>query len=177
MTPIGMTRADWKALLGEGEALLWQGRPGTGISFYGRDVLTLGMGLLFIIIPLGMLSVILTTPERGFFHFMPVIHLLLGLCMFLNPLLWRPYVRRKTHYALSDRNALILSDLPWRRRLETYPLRRMEQLSLDMGRRKSVWFDKRSSFASNMPRIPVGFELIPDAPKVYAMMVNAKEAA
>jgi hypothetical protein len=178
------TPGDWSASLDPGEIVLWQGRPATGFHIRARHVATSIVGLIFT--PLALWIAIgarnagtdappaLVTGVIAFF-------ILAGLWMVAGPHVLDMLKRRGTHYALTDRRGLVDTDFLGR-----------VSFAIEIGPDNPVWMAKTTPgsvfFAQlapppgmfgavggpsrrSAPRI-IGFELIPDAERVYALTLD-----
>lgn len=165
---------DWVGILQKDERIVWQGRPSGGLHLRLSDFPLILFGLFFS----GFALFWMTAASRagGAFWMFGLIHFSAGLAIVALPLFWRPLVRRRSFYTLTDRRALIASDLPVRgRRLDIYPINRMSELSLDPGKPGSVWFASKHSWTSITRSARIGFELIPDAARVFSLIARQEE--
>ena len=82
------------------------------------------------------------------------------------------YVRSRTWYTLTDRRAIIATDMPVQgRRLSSYPLTPDTEAQLVDGHPGSILFG--AGFARRLDR-RAGFKLIPDARGVWAMIQQVR---
>lgn len=110
--PPPATPGDWAAVLAPGERLLWQGRPDTGFHVRAKHLGPSFAGLIFTPLMAWLLWRAIT--GAGEYGAPPgaVIALLAaftagGLCMIVLPHVMDMLRRRGTHYALTDRRALV----------------------------------------------------------------------
>lgn len=165
---------EWFGILQTGERIIWQGRPSGQLRLRLGDYPIILFGLFFSGFALFWMS--MASRAGGGFWMFGLIHFSAGLALTTAPLIWRPFIRRRTFYTLTDRRAMIASDLPVRgRRLDIYPIDRMSKLSLDPGSPGSVWFARKSSWATFNRSAHVGFELIPDAARVFGLIARQEE--
>jgi hypothetical protein len=102
-----------------------------------------------------------------------LLHFSVGLGIVLHAVFWSAYVRRNSHYSLTDRRAFIASDLLLLgRRLKSYPITRDTPLELVDGTLSNLYFASKSRSGKNgsTHTTPVGFERISDGREVYRMM-------
>ena len=108
-----------------------------------------------------------------------LIHFSVGLSIGVLPPFWSAWSRRHTWYTLTDRRAFIATDIPLMgRKLKDYPIDTQTPLTWDDGERGNVWFANEYRKTKNGSRkIPIGFERIPDARKVYDLCRKVKSSA
>ena len=156
----GQTPAGWDGILDEGEVILWQGRPVSGLSFHGIDIISTLMGLFFMGFSLFWMSMAASIAmgfgKSDFGGILPFIFPLFGLPFFfigfynaIGHILWDAYLRSKTHYTLSSKRAYIALDHPTQgKTLKNYPIDANTDVILKVGPPDSVWFaGKRIGFA------------------------------
>ena len=182
------TPPGWEDILDPGETVLWQGRPEAGPAFRPQHPMQVVMGVFFVAFstfwikmafwitggfPDDMGGLIDIFPYFGF------LFLGVGLYMAGGFVVWDMLRLRRTTYTLTDRRAFIATDLPLQgRRLRSWPLDEDTRLSLDDGAPGSVWFtwkevkwrSNRSLHSVKSQEVPVGFERIAQARRVYRMM-------
>lgn len=162
--------AGWAGLLDPGEAILWQGRPGTAIRLGIGDIALMVFGTFFA--GFALFWMVMASMAGGLFWVFGSIHFMVGLGIICWPLLGRPYLRRHTWYTLTDTRAFIATELPLKgKQLKSYPITSDSHLTLDDGRPGSVIFasewrrGKRGSYETR-----IGFMQIDEARKVYGLM-------
>lgn len=178
----------WEDILDPGETLLWQGRPDHGPAFRPQHPMQVVMGVFFVVFSTVWIKMAFWI-TGGFpddagglvdiFPYFGALFLAVGLYMAGGFVLWDMLRLSRTTYTLTDRRAFIATDLPIQgRRLRSWPLDADTRLSLDDGDPGSVWFAwKEVSWRSNgslhsvkTQQVPVGFERIAEARRVYRMM-------
>lgn len=128
----------------------------------------------------------------------PSFMLLFGLVIFglslnatIGHVLWDFYARKGAYYTLTDRQAIIALTTRGKRELQSYPLAPPMAPALEDGEPGSVWFSttlrspslfRIQGFGSSEKIERVGFRNIPDARRVYRLMLDqltrrAEEAA
>lgn len=177
------TPTEWDAYLDPGEVILWQGRPSQRLQASRRAAPLVLFGLAFGGFALGWIW--LVAQAGGYFWVFGLPFLLLGLIFSTLAPVIGPLQRRATWYTLTNRRAFIATDLPFLgRRLDDYPIHPGTPLRLEQnGPLGSVYFSQRRITKSS-PRarksplnLPVGFEMIPDAPQVLTLLQEVQDAA
>lgn len=174
--------AGWEGILDPGERILWRGRPDGAIAWATFDVKRAAFGcaiMAFAAIwtsgalsaaPAGLPGLIL--PLAGLFFFG------LGLRQAGGHLIWDAYLRRSSWYTLTDRRAIIATDLLGRKRLKSYPIASDAPLTLvgtDPGDILFATAYRRTKHGSRPQRI--GFERLHDARAVYDLMRRVQRGA
>lgn len=171
-----MTMADypgWQGILEPDERILWQGQPARGIRFETEDLTRTLMGIFMLCFALfwmwnaaqggGVIFALFGTP-----------FLLIGLREALQGNVVAAYVRSRTWYTLTDRRAIIATDMPVQgRRLTTYPLGPAAGIELVDAEPGSILFGHGLGRRSRADRRP-GFKLIPEARKVWSLMQETR---
>ena len=162
--------AGWEGILEEGEKILWQGRPDGRLRIGLRHVASFLFGLLFA--GFALLWMIMAAAAGGLFWSFGLIHFTIGLGVALGPLAADVIRRRNTWYTLTDRRAFIATDLPLvGRGLKSWPITPNMPLELAGDDPPSLFFAEEYRRGRHGPRrVPVGFEAIPDAPEVMALI-------
>jgi hypothetical protein len=184
----------WEGILEEGETILWQGRPVTGIrlgDFFGFHLI---FGLVFT----GFSTIWITmawvmTSGAGFdiFPLFGIPFLLVGLYITFGLPFTKDYVRKYSWYTLSDRKAYIATEFFGKRRLKSVPYAEMNVLELEDGNPGSITFKRdirvsrtRSRGRTGMQRTRTqttvtntGFERIEDARTVYRMIGERRDGS
>src|SRR4051794_35043330 len=97
-----------------GERILWQGQPVQGIRFAPQDAFAVPFAAFWLLIVLAIFLVTLTgqaTNVDPLTYVILPIFLLVGLYMLVGRFLVDRMARRRTHYYLTDKRALIESGL------------------------------------------------------------------
>ncbi|MFV0300318.1 MAG: aspartate carbamoyltransferase catalytic subunit [Paracoccus sp. (in: a-proteobacteria)] len=165
----------WAGILAEGEEILWQGRPSTRLHLRARQIPTMLFGVLFACFALFWM--IGASQAGGIFWMFGLIHFSVGLAMITEPALYPAFRRRRSFYTLTNRGAFIGTDLPVQgRKLNAYPITPATRLELEITEPGSVYFarsERRRRFSFGNRRI--GFEYIPDATAVYALLSSIQK--
>ncbi|MCR8548703.1 aspartate carbamoyltransferase catalytic subunit [Salipiger sp. P9] len=169
--------AGLSGLLDPGERLLWQGRPDTTLSFAPLRPAQIVLGLALAAFALFWTGKALPTggadslPDR-ILPLFGLVFLLLGLYAAGGYALWDRLRRRHSRYLLTDRRALIVTDLPLAgRRLKSCPIGPDTVLERTETPPGTIWFShEHRRRAQGSTRAPIGFERIPDAREVFGRM-------
>jgi hypothetical protein len=183
-------------LLGQGERVLWAGRP-------PRNLLLLNAGDLFLVpfflfwtgfsclweaIAIGGLldsgtgSPDICMPLFG----LPFVGI--GLLMLAGRFIWEPQARRSTYYALTDRRVMIVTGKK-SQKVVSVPLEKIENIGMTVHRNGTgtltftgapgaTRFGSTTIYtgnAGNSANAPPQFDHIPDPKKVYDMVMKAQD--
>lgn len=161
---------DWQGVLEPGERVLWQGRPDPGIRIESEDLPQALMGLFMTCFALFWMwnaarsSIVFALFGTAF--------LVIGGRQMLEGNLIAAYIRSRTWYTLTNRRAIIATDMPVQgRRLTSYPLTPDTQAELVDDDPGSILFG--AGFARRADR-RAGFKLIPDARRVWGMIQQVR---
>ena len=179
----------WDGLLAEGETLLWQGRPEVRFDWSQLLSKDTPKGLFIALFALVWIGIALRVTGDGeaplliriIFPLFALPILLGGLRQAFGPALAR-YARLKTTtYSLTTEAAYIASEKGGKRLLERLSLHDgLLTPNLEEGDPGSVWLITRprpsgswSLLSGASPNETAGFELIPEARRVYRMVIDA----
>lgn len=181
---------DWAEVLAPDERLLWQGRPDGGFHIRFRHLGVSAVGLVVVALALalgwqGAAGLRAGAPLGGPVAATAAGALAFGLALALGPHIADMIRRRHMAYALTDRRALIETRLAGRA-LVAYPITAQSPLWLAATRPPSAYFAilrRRVRPMERMRRtvravtpVHVGFELVPEAARLHAMMRDIQEA-
>jgi len=177
-----MTSASgWDGILDPDEKILWQGQPDGKFRLRGKNIVLSLFGIVFLgssVIFLVMAAA--SAPAQGgpaglMFVLFGLPFVLVGLYLVFG-IHWADMAgRRKTHYTLTNKHAFIATAFLVKR-LKSYPINADTVLELRPGSPGSVIFAEEIVRSSNSStRRAIGFELIPDAQKVYALMRDVQD--
>ena len=161
----------WENTLGEGEVILWQGRPTPGINFSPTQGFTTLFGLAFT----GFALFWMTQAARagGNLWTFGLIHFSVGLAVLLGPILLPAYMRKKTWYTLTTRKAYI-ADLPilGGKRLRSYPITKDTPIEIKTGTYTTINFasTQRRGKNNRTYTVPIGFERLTDGDTVRGLI-------
>jgi len=192
--------AGWTDMPGDGETVLWQGRPDARIVWNdivsaqgAAGLLITGISLLGLS-GLGKLAFGDGVGVNRLFAF-PLFHLpflLVGLYLMLGPIFRDAFLRGRTWYKLTNRAAYIARDIRGKRSLARYPFEEMSSPDLHDDAPGSVFFAEESRLhrynadrhsgpsrgtRTRTVRIPIGFRRIDDAPRVYRLIQDHRDEA
>lgn len=191
----------WDDILAPGERILWQGRPDRAWVIGPANIAVALFGAAFGGFALVWMS--LVAQGGTLLWTFGLLHFAVGALIILAGLVWPTVQRRHSWYALSTERAFIATDLPLLgRQLDSYPITPDSRLHLIDGSPGSVTFhtlattftgtDTRTMQMHGKPGIPtnapsgprrrrrtrstrIGFERIPDARRVYALMAQIQK--
>lgn len=172
--------AGWSGILDDGETILWQGRPSSRFRLTLADLKPARQGLMMTLFSVVWLSMAMRAP--GIFWLFGLPFLLMGLWQIAKPLLLPALLRQYSFYTLTDRRAFIATDAPLLgRNLRSFPITADTRLDFLEGEPGSILFADDRLAGLTMPGPDgirrVGFQMIPDARKVYGLMrqIQTKE--
>ena len=172
------TPSGWEGILDPGEAVLWQGRPDTKVTWKIHHFVSFLFGLAFA--GFALFWMIMASQAGGAFWMFGLIHFFVGVGIAVGPPYWSAWKRRHTWYTLTDSRAFIATDLPLKgRALKSYPITEATMLDYDSGEPASIHFaHEYRSTKNGSRRVPIGFERIEGGAEVYRMMrdIQRKEA-
>ena len=159
------TPPGWQGILDEGEQILWQGEPAQGIRFETLDLRHI-IPAVFITC-FGLFWMSQAVQFSLFFAAFGLFVVGSGLWQTLGPVLRPAFIRARSFYTLTDRRAIIATDLPFQgRRLASYPIDRATPLEYVASEPPSILFGP----PTGDKRMRAGFSYIADADRVMAMM-------
>ena len=161
-----------------GEQVIWSGKPAGGLFFRAQDIFVVPFTLIWLIFAVGMSAGAASFLGASVFSLLFVGFFLgIGLFMLIGRFLLDMWLRRRTHYALTDRRILILRTGPFPRAtsigLNAIP---EAQLRLLSGGRGTIRFGQPPSGAGNTGSMVPALDATPefldihDASKVYDLV-------
>lgn len=161
--------AGWEGILDEGEQILWQGRPGTGVRWKAANIVTSIFGLFFAGFAVFWMTMAAQAP--GGFWMFGLIHFFVGVGIAVLPPFWSSWRRKHTWYTLTDRRAFIATDMPLQgRKLKSYEIGPDTTLDYEAGDRSTIYFHHEYRRGKNgSTRVDIGFERIEDGAEVYRL--------
>lgn len=165
----------WAGILTPGERILWRGRPDGAIAWDafrpGRALFGLAITGFAALWTAGALAAappgafVLIPLAAGLFFFG------LGLRHAGLHLVWDAYRRRHSWYTLTDRRAIIATEILGRKRLASYPITLDSPLTLAEGNPGDIWFATTwRNTKSGSRRQRIGFERVAEPRMVYDLM-------
>lgn len=170
--------AGWEHILDEGEEIRWQGRPDGAVVWKVANFATLLFGAAFS--GFALFWMIMAAAAGGGFWMFGLLHFFVGIGIGIGPVFWGALRRRKSWYTLTNRRAIIATDMPFKGRvLRSYPILTNTVLEIDTNDPASVIFASEQRRRKNGTyKVKIGFERIVDAKQVYALLRGIqKEAA
>jgi len=185
------SQAGWDGILVEGEEILWQGRPDGQIVWRSLLAPETAFGVFFTgfaAVWIKMASWIgSAAPDTGgvidIFPLFGLPFVLIGLYMIVGRIFADAYLRRGTHYTLTNLDTYIATNVFGRKKLKNYPISAGQQVTLEDGTPGSVWFatetvattrtttiNGRQSQRTGTSQRKIGFRRIDDAREVYGIM-------
>ena len=171
----------WEGILEPGETVLWQGQPRPGVSFAGLDLRRTLFGILFLgfslfwVVASASATDDAPLPVQILFPAAGLLFVFQGARLAGGDRLWQAWVRRHTWYTLTNRRALIATEVFGRRGLEAWPITGRNALDLVEGSPGSIFFADTGRPFGRGRRI--GFEGIDDAREVLALMRRVQRGA
>lgn len=157
------TAPGWQGILDDGEEILWQGQPEARIRVTPRNLRDSAFGLFFALF--GLFWTIGALASGGLFGLFGLFFVGMGAWKAAKPAILPAYIRARTWYTLTDRRAVIATDVAVQgKRLTTRPILPETQIEYQASAPPSIWF--------GAPGVAdrVGFEYIDDADKVLALI-------
>lgn len=172
--------------LGGGERIIWQGAPTPGVHFVPQDIFAIPFAFVWLAI---VLSGLIMTSGNQAAHADPMafvvlpIFVLVGCYMLFGRFIVDMIARRKTHYLLTDRRAVITGGL-FGTQLRSINLAATSEIRLRERRngRGTITFGSGSGMFGTMPRswpgasqfLAPAFDGIEDARRVYDLALKAQ---
>lgn len=169
--------SDWEGILDEGEDIRWQGRPDGAVVWKVSNFASLLFGAVFS--GFALFWMIMAAQAGGGFWMFGLIHFFVGIGVAIGPVFWNTLRRRKSWYTLTNKRALIATDMPTKGRvLKSYPITKDTMFEFISGDPASISFatDQRRR-KNGTYKVKIGFERIEDAKQVYALMRDIQKEA
>ncbi len=165
----------WDDILDQGERILWQGRPDSSIIFKLSNIPTLIFGLFFA--GFAVFWMAMASSAGGYFWMFGLIHFSVGIGVAFGSVLGPPWKRRHMWYTLTDRRAIIATNLPIKgKQLKSYPINADTVLDFTNGPLATIHFSHEMRRVKNGTRRKnIGFERITDGHTVYKMMRDVQQ--
>ncbi|MEO1704570.1 MAG: aspartate carbamoyltransferase catalytic subunit [Pseudomonadota bacterium] len=161
----------WEHILDKDEEIVWQGRPSGDFSIKPRSI---GMAIFALFFTSFAVFWIIQAAQTGsFFWMFGLLHLSVGVGMLAHSVFGDTYIRRHSWYTLTDRRAIIASEMPFRgRRLKSYPIRANTKLELEEnGPFVTINFAEDAATLMNGSQTkPAGFQRLKDGRTVFGLM-------
>ncbi len=175
MTDIAISD-EWAGILAKDEQILWQGRPSGRVRLEFSSAVQPFFFLFFT--GFSVFWMWGAAQAGGIFWMFGLLFFGIGASNLIGIHFWRAYQRRHTFYTLTNRRALIGTQLFGRRELRSYPITRDSPVTLADGTPGSVFFgdDTRRDGDGNVVSRSIGFEMIDDCRAVYARIRDMQAA-
>ncbi len=156
----------WDGILEPGEEILWQGRPGGGISWAGLEPRKVLFGVVFSGFALfwsfkaATIRMQAPLPVRLLLPLFGLAFLYQGAKLAGADRIWQALQRRSSWYTLTNRRAFIATDLFGRKKLSSWPITAETVIDFVEGARSSLFFAREGSNRIGFERIEGGRELL-----------------
>lgn len=169
--------SEWSGILFPEEKILWQGQPFSGVKLRGYDFYAVIFGSFFTCFALFWMTQ--AARAGGYFWMFGLIHFCVGLSITLAPFLYQPFLRRRTHYTLTNERAFVATNLPMvGRKLSSYPINKSTPISFEDGDFATINFATRQKWGQRgNVAVPTGFELISGGRGVYSLFRQIQSEA
>lgn len=170
-------QSGWEENLEQGEEIRWQGRPDSTVKWWWHHYAGLAIG--FALSFFALIWMIAATGQGGWFWTYGLLFFFTGVCVMFVPPYWPPYLHSKTWYTLTNKRALIATDLPiLGRRVNFFPITPQSPVELGPKNSPSVFFASRTRQSRHGKyEQSIGFCVIEDAEHVYALMRDIQKEA
>jgi len=177
MRPSEKPPPGWEGILDDGETILWQGHPDSGLELRPGNLIAFLFGLAFA--GFALFWMVMASRAGGVFWMFGLIHFLVGLGLAFGAVFWTALRRRHTWYTLTDKRAFIAVDMPFfGRNLKSFPITATTVLEYNDAKPPSVMFNHEMRRGRNGTyRVAVGFERIADGAEVYGLMRKVQKGA
>lgn len=164
------TLSGWEGILDTDEAIRWQARPDGAVTWQTVTISKVLFGLVFS--GFALFWMIMASQAGGMFWMFGLIHFCVGIGIGIAPLYWNAYRRRNSWYTLTNKRALIATDMPLQgRKIKSYPITKQTPLELEMLDLGSIYFATKMRHSKNRSyEVKIGFERITDAGHVFSLM-------
>lgn len=164
------TPQGWASILDADEKILWQGRPDGTVTLRPRNIMMLIFGIFFA--GFALFWMVMAFSAGGGFWMFGLIHFSVGVGIVFSAVFWGAFKRRRSWYTLTDKRAIIASDMPLiGKRLKSWPITSESVLELEQGPPDTVNFAETYKRTKNgSRRVSIGFERIEEGRKVYRLM-------
>ena len=152
--------------LGEGETILWEGKPDTKLRF-GMETIATGIFAVAMILACLGLATVIDRSVPGLFWTILTPGVLLGTIVVLAYPLIDSAARRKTSYRLTNKKAYVAKPKQTHR---GYPIPPLDDLIYRNGTPPTIYFATQSIPGKPNQARDIGFERIVDARDVFIQM-------
>lgn len=155
----------WQGILDPGEQILWQGQPDRRFRVEFDGLRRVMPGLFITCFSLFWMY----QAAKGslVFALFGLFFLFAGLRQFLGPLVMPAFLRSRSWYTLTDRRAIVATDVPFKgRKLTSFPIDRDTPVEYLPGDPPSIMFGHPAIDKSRRG----GFRFVPDAEHVMSLI-------
>lgn len=170
--------AGWEHILEDGEIIRWQGRPDGAVVWKLAKISSLMFGGVFA--GFALFWMIMAAQAGGEIWMFGLIHFFVGIGVGIGPVFWSTLRRRRSWYTLTDKRAIVATDMPTRGRvLRSHEITKDTVLKIDETDPASISISTGRRHRKNGRRkARISFERIADAEQVYDLLRDIqKEAA
>lgn len=170
-------QAGWSDILDPGEVILWQGRPDGRVIVDASSIVMGIFGAVFA--GFAAFWMIMASQAGGYFWMFGLIHFSVGIAIMGYGPIGRPFARRHTWYTLTNRRAIIATNLPLvGKRLHSYPITAETPISMIESDPATIIFATAPVSSRRGVRTKdIGFERIPDGHRVMSLMRKIQTGA
>ena len=155
----------WGPYLDNGETIIWQGRPATGIRVRPKQIGMSVFGVFFF--GFAVFWTYSAAQSSLLFASFGAPFLTVGAYLLFGQYIWDAYARGLTVYALSNRRAFI-AKRALGRSIKTYPITATSSIEYQPGEEAHLYFASQQVRTKNgYTTHKIGFEFIQDGQKVY----------
>jgi hypothetical protein len=169
----------FKPYLSPHETVRWAGRPQQGLVFRSTDLALIPFSILWCGFAIFWETLVVTSGGPFFMVLWGIPFILVGLYMVFGRFLYDAFVRSRTHYALTQHSALVLSGVDGKK-LTTVDLKSLQESHLKprAGTRGTIVFGPDTGQFSNRRGVAASPEFfgIEDAAGVYAQVQQHRRA-
>ncbi len=175
--PIEGPKKGWQPYLDPDERILWEGRPDGRFHISGSSLAETAFGLFFA--GFSVFWMFIASQSGGVFWTFGLLFLFTGIGLTFNALFGNTLVRFYSNYTLTNKRAIIATQLPIRgRQFTSYPIKPDTIVDFDQGPLSSIYFHQRVRRVNDSDRVEkVGFERISDGEHVYKLMREIQRGA
>ncbi len=157
----------WDDILDPGERIIWQDRPDGTVALTGKNISFAMFGCAFA--GFALFWMVAASGAGGNFWMFGLLHFSVGAGIILAALFGGAFVRRHTWYTLTDKRAIIATDLPIKgKSFKSYPITETTRLDFRDDTPASIYFAQETKRGKNGTyTVDVGFERIPDGRDIY----------
>lgn len=155
----------WQGILDDGERILWQGQPDARLRISPAEIRKALPGV--VMLAFALFWMVMAAQGSVMFALFGLIFVAISIRNIAEPLLLPAFRRSRTWYTLTDRRALVATDLPFQgRRLVSYPIDRDTPVEYLPGDPPSILFGHPAVDSARRG----GFAFVADADRVMGLI-------